>query len=232
MSPPLGPPETDAPSRAGHLDRTAHHGLRMSQQDIDDYFAQLPQWMKNDIGREIRLAIATRGEHRGMLEQLGLLGGGNLLAALGLLAYTEALGGIRYWNAYEKHGKPELCFLAFFDAMEGGSYSDWRLAWEARHCDTTLYETLRCGLAHEYRPKIASAFYIADGAPFALDEDAEGRLIFRVEPYFRHFSAEADRLHEELRQLPDPQIPPPYFKRRTIGRHQPPFRSLTVQPSS
>jgi hypothetical protein len=37
-------------------------------------------------------------------------------------------------------------------------------------------------------------------------------LIFKVEPYFRHFAAEADRLHEELKRLDDPQVPPPLIK--------------------
>lgn len=187
--------------------------------------------MQNDIGREIHLARAAHGAHRALLQELGLLGGGNLLAALGLLAYTEALGRIRVWNWTRKHKGSEACFLAFFDEMEGSAYMDWRLAWESRHPGTSLYEVLRCGLAHEYRPKVDSAFWIADGAPFGLEE-SHGRLVFKIEPYLRHFSAEADRLHEQLLALPNPEIPPPYFRGTSIGTHLPPYRRLTTEPSS
>ncbi|MGH2499609.1 MAG: hypothetical protein ACRDF0_05920 [Candidatus Limnocylindria bacterium] len=116
------------------------------------------------------------------------------------MAYSEALGQLRIWNRNRTYGKtPDECFLAFFDEMHRGSYKRWREAWEQSHA-ATIYEVLRCGLVHEYRPKVNSKFWIGDGDELGL-ADEDGYLIFKVEPYFRHFAAEADRLHEELKRL-------------------------------
>jgi hypothetical protein len=180
--------------------------------DIDDYFAELPVWMKNDILREIQLAhVSSTSAGRKALTDLGIAaGGGNLLAALGLVAYSEALGLLRFWNRRRTHGTPEQCFLAFFDGMQGGAYKRWREVWEQAH-GVTIYEVLRCGLVHEYRPKLDSAFWMGEGAGLGL-ADEDGRLVFKVEPYYRHFCAEADCLYEELKLLQNPEIPPPRFK--------------------
>lgn len=185
----------------------------MTRADVDAYFEQIPVWMKNDIRREIALARATRDEGtRKILEELELLGDGNLLAALGLVAYTEALGRVRLWNETpRRQGGAEESFLAFFDQMHERRYEAWRTAWERAHPTTTVYETLRCGLVHEYQPKIESEVWIGDGAELGLDEE-KGRLIFKVEPYYRHFCAEADRLYEQLKAMADPEIPPPQLR--------------------
>lgn len=182
--------------------------------------------MKNDIRREIQLARVTR-DRPGLMAELELSGGGNLLAALGLVAYSEALGRLRIWNrglGYGRHA--EDCFLAFLDEMDGGSYRRWREHWEHAHPTTTLYETLRCGLMHEYQPKIDSEFWIGDGHPLGLAEE-NGRLIFKVEPYHRHFGAEADRLYAQLMALADPQIPPPLLKGAPASRAATPVVSPT-----
>src|SRR5947207_11818955 len=105
----------------------------MTKEEIESYFAQVPVWMKKDIGREINLARATEGPHRQLLIDLGIAGGGNLLAALGLVSYTEALGRIRLWNRGQRSPTTEDCFVAFFDDMDGGTYKVWRLAWQAAH---------------------------------------------------------------------------------------------------
>ena len=130
----------------------------------------------------------------------------------------------------------EDCFLAVLDEMNGGTYKTWRLSWEARHPETTIYETLRCGLVHEYQPKVDSAFYIGgDGDELGLTEENE-TLIFIVEPYHRHFSAEADRLHAELRLNPAAEIPPPQ-RRKPRGSTVPigsatPASNPTMRPTS
>ncbi len=185
----------------------------MSRQEVDEYFAELPVWMENDVLREIQLARASfTDDGKKALGALGIsAGGGNLLAALGLVAYTEALGLIRVWNKNHAHGTTEECFLAFFDKMNGGSYKRWAQAWGQSRAGTTIYEVLRCGLVHEYRPKVDSEFWIGDGDDLGLAEE-EGHVIFKVEPYYRHFCAEADRLYEDLKLLADPQIPLPRFK--------------------
>jgi hypothetical protein len=204
----------------------------MTKEEIESYFAQVPVWMKKDIGREINLARATEGPHRQLLIDLGIAGGGNLLAALGLVSYTEALGRIRLWNRGQRSPTTEDCFVAFFDDMDGGTYKVWRLAWQAAHPETTIYETLRGGLVHEYQPKVNSAFYINDGAPLGLSEQ-DGELIFNVEPYFRHFSDEVDRLHSELRLNPAAEIPPPQRRRRPTSVGSSPVSGTpTTRPSS
>lgn len=168
--------------------------------------------MKNDIRREIQLARVTHSRPE-LMAELELSGGGNLLAALGLITYSEALGLLRVWNRGQGYGKRDDCFRAFLDEMDGGSYRAWREKWEQEHPNTTLYEALRCGLVHEYRPKVDSEFWIGDGASLGLAEE-NAHLIFKVEPYFRHFSLEIDRLYAELMQLPSPEIPPPYLTGR------------------
>lgn len=203
----------------------------MSRQEVDEYFAELPGWMENDVLREIQLARASSTEEgRRALAALGIsAGGGNLLAALGLVAYTEALGLIRVWNRKRAHGKTEECFLAFFNEMKGGSYQRWAQEWGQSHPGTSIYEVLRCGLVHEYRPKVDSEFWIGDGQELGLAEE-NGHLIFKVEPYYRHFCAEADRLYEELKLLADPQIPPPHFQSSAKGdppKSQPPPTSFS-----
>jgi len=66
-----------------------------------------------------------------------------------------------------------------------------------------------------------------DGHALGLAED-RGRLIFKVEPYHRHFGAEADRLYAELVSLVDPQIPPPLIKGNPVAaRPAPPVVSPT-----
>lgn len=171
---------------------------------------------------------------RPVLEKLDLLGGGNLLAALGLIAYTEALGRVRLWNRTHRHGGNEECFLAFFNEMDGGRYGAWRDRWEDAHPTTSLYEALRCGLVHEYRPKVDSGFWIEPGADLGLDE-VDGRLIFKVEPYYRHFCAEVDRLYAELMAAADPEIPPPFFVTRRKPGPQgqlPPITPISTTPTS
>lgn len=187
----------------------------MSHADVDAYFSEVVVWMKNDVRREIQLAQASMtGEGRAALSALGIRpGGGNLLGALGLVAYTDALGLLRVWNRSRTRGiTPDEGFLSFFDAMAGGRYGDWRRTWEAAHAGMPIYDVLRSGLVHEYRPKVDSEFWIADSNDELGVDDVGGHLIFKVAPYHRHFCDEADRLHAELRAHPNPEIPPPLIK--------------------
>jgi hypothetical protein len=182
----------------------------MSSQEIDEYFAEIGAWMKNDIKREIELArVSQAQEGVDALARLGVPGGGgNLLAALGLVAYTEALGLLRVWNTTNRgYGTPSECFNAFFDRMAGGSYKTWWSSW-SRGSGKSVYDVLRNGLVHEYRPKVDSGFWIATGDELGLGE-ADGVLIFKVAPYYRHFCAEMDVLHAELAALPNATVPPP-----------------------
>ncbi len=84
-------------------------------------------FMCADIEREI--AIARSGQLAG-----------NFLCALGLLVYTEFMGGL----LLRKLGSKETSklFNAFFDYM-GPSYKNFRN-------NHNVYKVFRCGLAHEY----------------------------------------------------------------------------------
>jgi GNAT superfamily N-acetyltransferase len=84
--------------------------------------------MKTDISREINLAEATRGEHAELLRKLGIAGGGNVLAGLGLVVYTEALGRIRLCSNYREERPPSRCFHEFFARMADGAYARPRFA--------------------------------------------------------------------------------------------------------
>lgn len=209
---------------------------------IDEFFKQIPMWMERDIFREIQLARLTAdAATKPQMLAWGIAGGGNLLAALGLVSYTEALGRVKFWNRARRQGGSEETFLEFFDAMEDGRYKAWRLAWEASHPTTTLYESLRCGLVHEYQPKVDSAFWIGDGHDFGLDEQ-EGVLIFKVEPFYRHFGTARQILEAQLRSDPNAEIPEPKLKGvagakytqefRATPSVEPPRSTPTVSPTS
>jgi len=192
-------------------------GVRVTHAEVDEYFDEIGDWMKNDIRREIELARVSQSP-AGVraLTDLGIpAGGGNLLAALGLVAYTEALGLLRIWNRTTPHscGTPSECFLAFFEKMAGGEYTIWWDKWPGTG-GKRIYDVLRNGLVHEYRPKVDSEFHIGAAEDLGLGEK-DGVLIFRVAPYYRHFCAELDALRAELGAMSDPEIPPPSGASRT-----------------
>src|SRR2546428_4452653 len=97
-------------------------------------------FIKSDIEREIWLAtIAEHDEAHGRR----LPGGGNILAALGLCCYTEFLGS--FITGKKGQGTSKENFLAFFRRL-GKCY-------EAFANVEDVYDTFRCGLAHEYAVK-------------------------------------------------------------------------------
>lgn len=183
----------------------------MSRPDVDEYFTGVGEWMRNDIRREIELARASETpEGTSALSELGIpAGGGNLLAALGLVAYTEALGRLRVWNTPPRgrYGSASECFLAFFNRMAGGAYKAWWDGWSGNR-GKSVYDVLRNGLVHEYSPKVDAEFWIGGGPGPGL-ASRDGVLIFRVAPYFRDFCAEQQVVRSELEAMSDPEVPPP-----------------------
>ncbi len=94
-------------------------------------------FMFSDVEREMHLAIADPES----LKELGVTpGGGNFLAALGLLCYTEFGGKLRF-----NRKKASANFNEFFDCL-GTVYADFRKT-------HNVYDVFRCGLAHEYYVK-------------------------------------------------------------------------------
>lgn len=60
-------------------------------------FIQAKQFIYSDVKRKINLAYATdNDENKVMLNNIGINGDGNYLAALGLLSYTEFAGKLKY----------------------------------------------------------------------------------------------------------------------------------------
>ena len=170
-------------------------------------FREHVSWMVRDIQREIDLWNGGSGS------------AGNLLCALGLLVYTEALGRVRRWNfdngrfyAADGSEQPRLNFEAEFDRLGQGTYGQWRRDWEAdRMNETSIYEVLRSGLVHEYRPKVLSNIHMGMGEGRGVSQDGD-RLSFYILPYFDHFRASAADLLRALTAHPAPSLPTPHLR--------------------
>lgn len=170
----------------------------MSRAEVADYFREyLYGFMRSDIQRELDLAASDHG-------------GGNVLAALGLVVYTEALGRIRKRNRrralYPGRTVYEQQFNVAFDIM-GPRYRSWRKAFERRE-GMTVYKAFRHGFAHEYAPKVATKVVMFGAPRVAIVK--RGRLyVLVVEAYLRDFMVAAKRIELELLKLKKPTIPPP-----------------------
>ena len=132
------------------------------------------QFIYGDIQREIDLARTGTG-------------GGNLLAALGLLCYTEYLGGLIRGGTF-KTKEATRNFNEGFDAL-GAHYVAFRL----KH---PVYSIFRCGMVHEYATKKSCEIVmLAGGEEHGVDEHPDARYEFYlcVEAYFRDFKTACER---------------------------------------
>lgn len=162
-------------------------------------------FIQSDIEREIYYARQTeeakaRGESPGPHA-----GGGNYLAALGLLCYTEYLGafktGRRGTDEEDKprRGQAEKNFRAFLHSM-GEPYRDF----ESRIAPARVYNVYRNGFAHEYSAKGPCEVAMVGTAACGLQK--RGNVYeFIVEQYFNDFMNAARALHEEL--IAEPRLP-------------------------
>ena len=78
-------------------------------------------------------------------------GGANLLAALGLVTYSEVLGALKQGTITDDHGSREK-FDEFLPHL-GKPYQtvdSYLMSLGYKH---GLYQVVRCGLVHEYFPK-------------------------------------------------------------------------------
>lgn len=174
---------------------------------VSAFFSEYVVWMRRDIGREIEWFRAGHDA-------------GNMLCGLGLVVYTEVLGRVRRWNldqsTFRQANGDERShenFESFFDTLASGEYGRWRRAWEDEHFETSIYEVLRSGMVHEYRPKAPSLFYMgAHDRVRGVDYEA-GRLGVYVIPYYRDFCVAADALRDELLALASPSLPDQRFAR-------------------
>ena len=108
-------------------------------------FNQAKSFIATDINRELSLAKASQSLwKKTILKALGISpGGGNFLAALCLLSYTEFAG--RVLNNDFSDSNSRTNFDSFFNSI-GSEYK----AFNESH---NVYKIFRCGLAHEYYVK-------------------------------------------------------------------------------
>jgi hypothetical protein len=140
---------------------------------------------------------------------------GNFLCALGLLCYTEFMGGLIVGRL--RGHKSELSFNKFLDYM----------GYTAQLPGIDVYDTFRCGLAHEYFVKYECVismlnatgqapiivpgkstggvsvrtpdYIISDPVSIGISQRPDGRYLFVVEQYYEDFRAACERLLKEFK---------------------------------
>ena len=152
-------------------------------------FSEAKTFIYSDIEREIQLARASKNCYNKVtLQKMGINpGGGNFLAALGLMCYTEFAGKLM------NDGKcdPSQDFNGFFDQL-GKQYKIFRHK-------RKIYGSFRCGLAHEYYVKRSCTIYMLKGIEkIGISQDNKGHYHFSVETYFNHFREAFDRLEKNI----------------------------------
>ena len=127
--------------------------------------------------------------------QSGIKGKANFLTALGLLCYTEFMGGLM--NGGFAQGRATSNFNTFFDFL-GSKYKNFR----SSH---NVYKIYRCGMAHEYFIKGNFTIYMRGGSPgVAIGPD--GRYLFFVENYFKDFKKACHKFYRQILKEINPAI--------------------------
>ena len=154
-------------------------------------FEQAKLFIFTDVEREIQLARASQA-NESALASLGITpGGGNFLAALGLLCYTEFGGTLKHRKKTASEN-----FNKFFDYL-GPDYKAFRASFKRQN---EVYDAFRCGLAHEYYVKKSCdiAMLASDPGP-GIGRDSSGRsYFFIVENYCRDLKRAFDQLKVDL----------------------------------
>jgi len=153
-------------------------------------FEQAKLFLFSDIEREIQLARASQA-NESALRSLGITpGGGNFLAALGLLCYTEFGGKLKYRKKTASEN-----FNKFFDYL-GPDYKAFRASFRRQN---EVYDIFRCGLAHEYYVKKSCDIAMLASSPGpGIGRDSSGRFYFIVESYCRDLKRAFDQLEVDL----------------------------------
>ena len=153
-------------------------------------FEQAKLFIFSDVEREIQLARASQADESA-LQSLGITpGGGNFLAALGLLCYTEFGGKLKYRRKTASDN-----FNRFFDYL-GPDYKAFRAGFKDQN---EVYNVVRCGLAHEYYVKKSCCIaMVASGSGPGIGRDSSGRFYLIVESYCRDLKRAFDRLQIDL----------------------------------
>jgi hypothetical protein len=122
--------------------------------------------------------------------EAAISGKANYLAALGLVAYTEFMGGLLSGDVGDPE-KSEGHFKGFLARM-GPEY--------AKRADA-IYEQCRQGLLHQYFMRVESAVQMHIGHGRGLTcgvEEHDGKIYFIVEKYFRDFKTACEQHYRDL----------------------------------
>lgn len=112
-------------------------------------------------------------------------GKANYLAALGLVAYTEFMGGLVIGDLAREGSRQKR--LAFLSRM-GAKYDE---------VSGEVWERVRNGLVHSYFIKQDSTV-VMEGERGAGLESRDGKIVFRVKAFYGDFQAAVYCYHEEL----------------------------------
>ena len=161
----------------------------VSHAEVDAFFTdQVFSFMFTDIQREID--IARENPDRG---------GGNFLAALGLLCFTEALGLMKLANVPGGSKRADDRFNAFFADL-GPKYQQL-----GQQMD--VYRQFRSDFVHRYFAKRQFDVYMFRGSETCGAGEKDGRYFFVVERYYKDFQTAARQLHKSLMALDEPVLP-------------------------
>ncbi len=156
-----------------------------SAADVALYYSQFYGRMRDDLGR----VIGWQHEHPQARA-------GNMLCALGLVVYTEALGRLAIEELEARFAGDREAFYCFLDRM-GDTYRLWHEEWDKTHRQP-LYTALRGGLAHEYLPKVPTKLWFEGDEAGGVGADPQFDLHVRLEPFCDDFCLAAERLFAEL----------------------------------
>ena len=153
-------------------------------------FITARDFIATDIQREIRLAQDETNLLKRVIRRLHGRppGGGNFLAALGLLCYTEFAGHVRL-NDFSI-GSARRAFETFFPGL-GPEY-----AVVLKNHD--VYGDLRCGLSHEYFVKKSCRIGMLSFRPQCGVQWDGQRYLFTVEAYWLDFQNAFRKLEKDL----------------------------------
>ena len=157
----------------------------MNKQEVERYFNEYVfGFIKGDIQREI--SLARSGDS-----------GGNFLAALGLLCYTEFMGTM-ILKGQESSGNR---FNAFLRLMG----EDYNQLIDVKKVD--VYGIFRCGMAHAYFAKNCDIAMLNRNYPAGIVIKPDGKYLFIVEKYFEDFTNACSRLYNDMIAEQNPYLP-------------------------
>jgi len=157
--------------------------LLEAEKYFNEYILPPKGFIYCDIKREIDLARAGKS-------------GGNLLAAIGLLSYTEFMGKILLKN----NGSYTKQFKAFLQLMG----EDYKRLFEEKELD--VYKLFRSGMVHSYFANDCDIKMLNDDYPSGIIIKTDGKILFVVEKYFDDFVIACQKLYQDIVSSGDEDI--------------------------